>query len=489
MNLFMFEDWEYPGLFWEPGKQDQYKSGVLSYKVEQGLSLRLMDTQNLPLAPDVTKVNFSTNYSSPESGCLQGYLFRPTGSGWLVTLLDFLFTHYGFTDISREFKSRSNFPDVAFRHLMYSPQYALIGAHFYKAENLNVQMLAAKFPFLHHWMKHADYQTEVNEETSELMIKYSLSGKLEYRLGQATLSLESSWSIHKSGKYWGVLSDDPPLNFNPSTLVRLRSEQPQSLKWYQTQFGLLRDFFSLCLQHPLYFKALAGSKVGKSPNPPFISLVMNQPNQPSRHMFYRPLLDFDDVKPHLEKMLNTFCEGAEQYKDIYGILLTEPHQNQTNSIELFLKRCQALELYHAQRFQGQEWLVPELQYRDKIEKPIEALLQSQGEAHLSPEQLIKLQTHIQQALQAGNSRDFQDQLHDLLALGKIKTQLKMKRPFLEKIARTRDYHSQIAQPGKILTGHELVAASSDLKKLIYLLLYQDWGLPLDHIGALKEAIK
>lgn len=489
MNLFMYEDWEYPGLFWEPGKQDQYKSGVLSYKVEQGLSLRLMVTQNFPMDPDVTKVIFSTDYPSPESGCLQGYLFNQTGSGWPVTLMDFLFTRYSYMDISQAFKSRFHFPVAAFQNMLYSPQNALIGAHFDKAENLNVQMLAAKFPFLHHWMKYADYQTEVNEETSELMIKYKLPGKLEYRLAQATLSLESSWSIHKSGKNWGVLSDDPPLNFNPSTLVRLRSDQPQSLKWYQTQFGLLRDFFSLCLQHPLYFKALGGTQEETEPKSSLISLVFNQPNQPSACMAYPPLLDFDDAKPHFEKMLNTFCEGAEQYKDIYAILLKEPHQNHTNSIELFLKRCQALELFHTRHFQGQEGLLPEQQYRNQIARPIEALLQSQGEALISPEQLIKLQTHIQQALQTGNSRDFQDQLQDLLALGKIKTQLKMKRPLLEKIARTRDYHSQIAQPGKILTGHELVATSADLKKLIYLLLYQDWGLPLERIGALKEEIK
>lgn len=341
--------YECEGLWWLPRDEETKVAGTFVYTPEDGGELSLVGSFK-----DIKDLNQTQKLS---------IILGITKEGKAITLLNVF--ERGTTLVSNGLQTST-----------YCSNWALIGTHFKKQEEVTFDYLYVRFYNMDEWLGFNPFKIEIKEKdgepgvTEEINLRYKFPPKEEVAYGEDRLGTDYTYN-------------GPRSNSNEQT-IRHKGYFKVTFKTKQDLHYVLNKIYEL--------QQITSLGMGQVSYPEEINLKSDacywQPTKEKKILdtitflytpsFYAPIkqpktrhnmvFTYWDIKEEFEKILNGWIQEKENYEPVfdlyYGTVLNQSQHMESR----FLSLAQALEILH-RRTIGGVYMEKE-EYRKIVKKPI-----------------------------------------------------------------------------------------------------------------------
>lgn len=467
----MSEDANYPGIFWFPGRQEDYFSGRFSYTVEDGVTLEIFDDRHD--IPVFNEHHFDLNTT------LQGFLI---GKG-PVTVCEM-------AGVSERHASGVFGADSPENHartvlqIVLRPLYAFVGSHVQDVESARFKHLSVRATLLDFWFNRFKPKHTLHPATRQHTVSYEPIEDLKVWIKplRAHVVFHTQPFFQHQGFGNNTPTHLPDAVLMHTDWIEIHPEEAQPIRWYLKQFHKIKKFVMLCVHKRIFFQMMTGEREHATPEEQkrISSVLYHQPELKQDDGLYPPniMLRLSQLEENLEAILNTFFQGFETgMEEIYDLFLAEHFHPQTNLTNRFLNVCQAIESYHARNHPQNKILDPNV-FGQAYKGPLKKVLKAVQIPGADPLVLKGIYDRIMQSVGHANSPNLTHRLYEvLLTLEHGELGIPDAAYFALKVAKTRNYYTHYSDPKDILTLQEMEVAYNQLKLALVWIFYRDWGIP------------
>ena len=432
----IFDNFELNGIWWLPNEETRYK-GTLIYSNE-GIILKIIEEHN------------------PFKGMKLPIILGQTDKG-LVTLIDGFVTSANKTLFTSEGSINISTIKLVFNKL-------ILGERYNSLEKVKFNFLLVKFTGLEWWYLANPFTNDYEKGNFNIVLDKDTITDFNVRVDSLDAYIRSDYIIGETGKMFF----NKNLHFTP--YIRITSDEPQSLEWYEKAVWNLKNLLTLLLKSPIQIEILTAN-IDNNNFANIYPLRFEDKKDLNLNWFELEPLSLPSLKVDLDKVFNNwFNSKAKSTQLLYSNTINSEHKMIVEDV--FINFTKAIESFHRDCAE-QGTFIDEDRYNSVVEKMIAA-----AGADITNDLKSKLQATLKFANEFGFQRRIKELIKDLPQKLIVEIDiLRDRKKFADKVRNTRDQLTHYSNSNTIVFNTlEMIYVNKLLKILTMVYLLRDLGI-------------
>lgn len=422
------KEFQLTGVWWVPENPSIQLQGTLNFSPKNGNVLELLGTF----------IDHDAAQTALKADIILGF----TADGQKVTLVDSYEIH--------KFGSQR-----ALKTLTFYSQFALVGEHFQRIEDIKFSRMLLNYTNLSKWIDITGFSVETsNEEKSQEQFKeYQVTYRFPTNSPKVKINnTEISFKFLFNADHNDVQTE---FSLRQITFICVKPDHEMHFSFYLNNiFYYIESFLTVGMGNTVL--PLSMNAMNKDTN---ISIHCKINNPSNFTLDLNPLsmlFTYKEIEEHFETSLQNWFKKATMLKPSYELFLGTIYSPSMYTEHLFLSYLQSIEAYHRRKIGGQ--LTPEEEHQKMLDKMLTDI--EQKNKHKGQ----KLKVHI------SNEMTLRERLYQIITEDKALTDIIIpdRKTFLQDVKQTRNYliHMDENLVDKTKKGLQLYKLSQRLRFLL-----------------------